>query len=62
MATLAQDGASRLLRVFAEALHRLADRMERPAMFPLALEPLKPAEDADERIHARRHQLFTRYY
>jgi hypothetical protein len=60
MARLIQASPSPLLRAVAEALLRLADRMERPACLPL--EPLLAIDCADERVRERRHQVFTRYY
>ncbi len=62
MATIVQDGTSRLVRGLAAAVQRFAERLERPAMPSRALEPRKPSEDADERIRERRHQIFVRYY
>ncbi|HUI99607.1 MAG TPA: hypothetical protein VLY46_05185 [Usitatibacter sp.] len=62
MAAIVQDRTCRLVRAVAEALHRFADRLERAALSPRALEPLKPSDDVDERIHESRHRLFVRYY
>jgi hypothetical protein len=62
MAAFVQPSPSPLLRAAAVALRRLADRLERAPVRCLPLEPLFPAECADERIDERRHQVFTRDY